>query len=121
MSSAGLVLREPVQDDAERCAAIYAPYVRNTAISFETEPPTPGRWPGGSPTHLSRRWPAAVRWRARALCSALFDRLAGRGIRTPWPGSSCPTRPVRACTVRWGSNRRARTAGSAGALEPEDR
>lgn len=26
--------------DAEACAAIYAPYVRDTAISFELEPPT---------------------------------------------------------------------------------
>lgn len=26
-------------DDAAACAAIYAPYVRDTAISFETEPP----------------------------------------------------------------------------------
>jgi L-amino acid N-acyltransferase YncA len=27
--------------DAEACAAIYAPYVRDTAISFEVEPPMP--------------------------------------------------------------------------------
>ncbi|TWD79567.1 phosphinothricin acetyltransferase [Kribbella amoyensis] len=27
--------------DAEACAAIYAPYVRDTAISFELAPPTP--------------------------------------------------------------------------------
>jgi phosphinothricin acetyltransferase len=27
-------------DDAERLAAIYAPYVRSTAISFESDPPT---------------------------------------------------------------------------------
>jgi L-amino acid N-acyltransferase YncA len=35
----GLV-RDAVPDDALRCAEIYAPYVRDTAISFETEPPT---------------------------------------------------------------------------------
>jgi L-amino acid N-acyltransferase YncA len=35
----GLV-RDAVPDDAVRCAEIYAPYVRDTAISFETEPPT---------------------------------------------------------------------------------
>jgi len=29
-----------VPEDAERCAAIYAPYVTDTAISFETDPPT---------------------------------------------------------------------------------
>ena len=34
------VVREAVAADAHACAAIYAPYVRDTAISFETEPPT---------------------------------------------------------------------------------
>ena len=29
--------------DAAACAAIYAPYVTDTAISFETEPPSPGQ------------------------------------------------------------------------------
>jgi L-amino acid N-acyltransferase YncA len=32
-------VRDAVPADAGRCAAIYAPYVRDTAISFETEPP----------------------------------------------------------------------------------
>jgi phosphinothricin acetyltransferase len=31
------------QLDAEPCAAIYAPYVTDTAISFETEPPSPAQ------------------------------------------------------------------------------
>ncbi|WP_020662193.1 GNAT family N-acetyltransferase [Amycolatopsis benzoatilytica] len=36
------MLIRPAEDrDAEACAAIYAPYVRDTAITFETEPPTP--------------------------------------------------------------------------------
>jgi phosphinothricin acetyltransferase len=34
------VIRDAVAADAERCAAIYAPYVRDTAISFESEPPS---------------------------------------------------------------------------------
>jgi L-amino acid N-acyltransferase YncA len=34
------VVRDAVPSDAVRCAEIYAPYVRDTAISFETEPPT---------------------------------------------------------------------------------
>jgi len=34
-------VRDAVAADAERCAAIYAPYVRDTAVSFETEPPGP--------------------------------------------------------------------------------
>ncbi len=38
--SSGAVVRDAVRGDAARCAEIYAPYVRDTAISFETEPPT---------------------------------------------------------------------------------
>jgi L-amino acid N-acyltransferase YncA len=33
-------VRDAVPDDAHRCAEIYAPYVRDTAISFETDPPS---------------------------------------------------------------------------------
>lgn len=33
-------IRMVSNDDAEACAAIYAPVVRETAISFETDPPT---------------------------------------------------------------------------------
>jgi L-amino acid N-acyltransferase YncA len=35
-----VLVRDAVPGDALRCAEIYAPYVRDTAISFETEPPT---------------------------------------------------------------------------------
>lgn len=34
-------VRDASEHDAEACAAIYAPYVTDTAITFETEPPTP--------------------------------------------------------------------------------
>ena len=33
-------VRDATDDDAGACAAIYAPYVAQTAISFETEPPS---------------------------------------------------------------------------------
>ena len=33
-------VRPATADDAAACAAIYAPYVRETAISFELDPPT---------------------------------------------------------------------------------
>ncbi|MFC7759043.1 arsinothricin resistance N-acetyltransferase ArsN1 family B [Catellatospora bangladeshensis] len=33
-------IRRATADDAAACAAIYAPYVTDTAITFETEPPT---------------------------------------------------------------------------------
>ena len=34
------VVRDAMPTDAAACAAIYAPYVRDTAVSFELEPPT---------------------------------------------------------------------------------
>jgi L-amino acid N-acyltransferase YncA len=38
----GLVVRPATAADAEACAAVYAPYVTETAVSFETDPPTAG-------------------------------------------------------------------------------
>src|SRR5258705_2765879 len=40
MSVQGLVIRPAEEGDAAAVAEIYAPYVRDTAISFETESPT---------------------------------------------------------------------------------
>jgi L-amino acid N-acyltransferase YncA len=34
-------VRDASAEDAAACAAIYAPYVENTAITFETDPPAP--------------------------------------------------------------------------------
>lgn len=34
-------IRDATEDDAEACAAIYSPYVTDTAITFESEPPPP--------------------------------------------------------------------------------
>ncbi|MHB8233171.1 MAG: arsinothricin resistance N-acetyltransferase ArsN1 family B [Solirubrobacteraceae bacterium] len=34
------IVRPASAQDAQACAAIYAPYVRDTAITFETEPPS---------------------------------------------------------------------------------
>jgi L-amino acid N-acyltransferase YncA len=39
----GATVRDASEDDALACAAIYAPYVRETAVSFEGEPPTPAQ------------------------------------------------------------------------------
>lgn len=36
-------VRDASESDAPACAAIYAPYVSETAISFESEPPTPAQ------------------------------------------------------------------------------
>ncbi|WP_436526493.1 N-acetyltransferase family protein [Actinoplanes sp. HUAS TT8] len=35
-----MLIRDATPSDAEACAAIYRPYVLDTAITFETEPPT---------------------------------------------------------------------------------
>jgi L-amino acid N-acyltransferase YncA len=40
MLADGLRVRGASERDAEACAAIYAPYVTDTAISFESEPPS---------------------------------------------------------------------------------
>jgi phosphinothricin acetyltransferase len=40
MENVGWLVRDATEADAEACAAIYAPYVRDTAITFELEPPT---------------------------------------------------------------------------------
>jgi phosphinothricin acetyltransferase len=42
-SVSGATVRDASEDDAPACAAIYAPYVRETAVSFEAEPPTPAQ------------------------------------------------------------------------------
>jgi phosphinothricin acetyltransferase len=39
-------VRDASELDAEACAAIYAPYVTGTAITFEYEPPTPADMAG---------------------------------------------------------------------------
>lgn len=36
-------VRDATPDDAEACAALYAPYVTGTAVSFETLPPSPAQ------------------------------------------------------------------------------
>jgi L-amino acid N-acyltransferase YncA len=39
-------VRDAAAADAQACAAIYAPYVTGTAITFETEPPSPPEMAG---------------------------------------------------------------------------
>ena len=39
-------VRDATLADAAACAAVYAPYVRDTAITFETEPPGVANWHG---------------------------------------------------------------------------
>ena len=41
MSDGSLSIRDASERDAEACAVIYAPYVTDTAITFEIDPPSP--------------------------------------------------------------------------------
>ncbi|HET9138310.1 GNAT family N-acetyltransferase [Actinophytocola sp.] len=50
------MIRDATDRDAGACAAIYAPYVTGTAITFETEPP--------SPAQMAERIAAAARTHA---------------------------------------------------------
>ena len=53
MSHSRLV-RDATVDDAARCAEIYAPYVRDTVVSFELEPPTAAVMAGRIEAALAR-------------------------------------------------------------------
>ena len=117
-------VRDGTSADAAACAEIYARYVDETVITFETEPPTAeqmaeriaashawvvleedGRVVGYA---YGTRWNprAAYRWSCevsvyvemgrrrsgagRALYSALFERLAERGLRMAVAGMTLP-------------------------------
>ncbi len=56
MGGPGRRVRSATDADAEVCAAIYAPYVTDTAITFETDPP--------STDEMARRITSAVRTHA---------------------------------------------------------
>lgn len=56
MTSRAWYVRDASERDAEACAAIYAPYVTGSAITFETEPPPPAE--------MARRIASAVRTHA---------------------------------------------------------
>lgn len=58
-------IRAATAADAARCAAVYAPYVTDTVISFETEPPTPAQ--------MAERIAAARAW----LVAVVDDRVVG--------------------------------------------
>ncbi|PWU53135.1 GNAT family N-acetyltransferase [Micromonospora globispora] len=70
-----LTIRDAGQDDATACAAIYRPYVLNTAITFETEPPTV--------SEMSRRIEAAVRSYAW-LVAETNDQIIGYAYAGPF-------------------------------------
>jgi phosphinothricin acetyltransferase len=71
------VVRDAVPADAGRCAEIYAPYVRDTAISFETDPP--------SSAEMAERIAAAQREHAWLVLEA-GDGVTGYAYAGPFMG-----------------------------------
>jgi L-amino acid N-acyltransferase YncA len=71
---AGARARDASEDDAPACAAIYAPYVRETAVSFEGEPPTPAQ--------MAERIAAATRTHAWVVLED-DDRVVGYAYGGP--------------------------------------
>ena len=68
------IVRDATERDAVACAAIYAPYVLDTAITFESEPPSPADMAVRIATALrSHAWAGARR------------RGAGGRLRLRWP------------------------------------
>lgn len=126
-SAGTATVRDAAPGDAAACAAIYAPYVRDTAITFElTAPSTEEMRERIAAAQASHAWVVleqdgqvvgyayggpfakreAYRWSCevsvyiemgrrrtgggRALCEALFQRLAARGFRTVAAGMTLP-------------------------------
>ena len=56
MSATGSTVRDASERDAEECACIYAPYVTDTVITFELDPP--------GPAQMAERIAAALRTHA---------------------------------------------------------
>ncbi len=67
-------IRAVTASDADEIAAIYAPIVRDTAISFETEPPTSAEI-GSRIAHIAKRFP----W----LVAEVDGRVAGYAYACP--------------------------------------
>jgi L-amino acid N-acyltransferase YncA len=70
-----LTVRDASGRDAAPCAEIYAPYVTDSAISFEDEPPSPGE--------MARRIAAAVRTHAWLVLED-EGRVVGFAYGTPF-------------------------------------
>ncbi|MFC5232569.1 arsinothricin resistance N-acetyltransferase ArsN1 family B [Pseudonocardia zijingensis] len=70
-------VRAATEEDAAACAAIYAPYVTDTAITFETEPPTVAQ--------MAERIAAAERTHAWLVLEDLADgRVVGYAYAGPF-------------------------------------
>ncbi|MEV1292532.1 N-acetyltransferase family protein [Pseudonocardia sp. NPDC049635] len=71
-------IRDATAADADSCAAVYAPYVRDTAISFETEPP--------GPVEMAERIAEAQQRHAWLVVTGDDCRVAGYAYGAPFRG-----------------------------------
>ena len=76
MDDVGRKVRDASSHDAAACAAIYAPYVTETAISFEMEPP--------SADEMARRIAAAARTHAWLVLDDPQDGVVGYAYGGPY-------------------------------------
>jgi phosphinothricin acetyltransferase len=70
-----VIIRDATEEDAAACAAVYAPYVLQTAVSFEVEPPT---------TEQMAERIAAARDRYAWLVLEIDGRVAGYAYAHPF-------------------------------------
>ncbi|HLH15382.1 MAG TPA: GNAT family N-acetyltransferase [Solirubrobacteraceae bacterium] len=105
MSSEDLTVRDASERDADACAAVYAPYVADTAVSFETTPPTPAQ--------MAERIARAVRTHAWVVLVQEDGRVCGYAY-----GGPHQTRPAYrwACEVSIYVERGRRRTGGGRAL-----
>lgn len=104
MSGRRTNLRDASERDAEACAAIYAPYVTDTAITFESDPPPP--------TEIAERIATALRTHAWVVLES-----EGRVVGYAYGGPFKPRAAYRwACEVSVYLERSRRRSGGGRAL-----
>lgn len=69
-------VRDATPGDAAACAAVYAPYVTGTAVSFEADPPTPAQ--------VAERITAALATHAWLVAEAPDGRVVGYAYAGPY-------------------------------------
>ncbi|MEJ8282063.1 GNAT family N-acetyltransferase [Pseudonocardia spirodelae] len=70
------VIRPATAEDADACARIYAPWVRDTAVTFEAEPP--------GPVEMAERIAAAQQRHAWLVATAPDGEVLGYAYGGPW-------------------------------------
>jgi GNAT acetyltransferase-like protein len=107
------IIRLATERDAEQIAALYAPNVTDTVISFESEPPSADEMRRRIEVTLERYpWLVCER-QGRVLGYAYAGAHGSRASTTPTPGPRCQTRRASGCTRRWVFGPSGSTGGSA--------